>query len=66
MWITDKEPERDDLDAWDEALVTCADGFEHIAVYYGDGNWNVKGLGWCESGKVIAWRKLPAPFIERK
>ena len=62
-WIRHRLPKSDDLNEWGEALITNADGNVRVAEWSGSA-WKVKGLGWCESGYVVAWQPLPEPYKE--
>lgn len=57
--MKNRNPRPDELTPWGEALIKTYDGFWHVATYLGDGEWQIQGLGWCESKKVIEWVKLP-------
>ena len=61
-WVTDRDPHFEELNVWDEALVTTTDHLIKIGVWNGS-EWEVSG-GWCASTKVIAWRPLPEPYME--
>ena len=60
-WIAHRLPKQEDLDIWGEVLVTTDEGNIHVAIWTGN-EYEIKGLGWCESGKVIAWARMPEPY----
>ena len=62
-WIKKRLPKNEDLNDRDEVLITTQDHTVRVAKWSGSAFW-VKGTGWCESTRVIAWAHMPEPYID--